>query len=202
MILWPAAGPIAPIGFPNDSMRQMLKAGGKLFAGFFAGFAFLLLVAIVFSPELLDGDRFAGNFDRLNGASIPVRGFEAQHLSGIGSVPHWSDSVFMGLDLGGHAGIRPGWSPLSLLYSHVPTDWFMALGGAVTAALMFATFLGAYFALDSLNLGEFASITGAICYGSSCLVVARLAQGEGFAYNLVMQPWLLVLIRFFTKRCG
>jgi hypothetical protein len=155
---------------------------------------FVIAAASVFCRQWLLGERFAGNFDRLNGGSLPVRIFEMRSLQAGGHVPSWCDDIFMGLNLRAHGGINGGWSPLSWIYAHVPADWFLPAAALVAALLLAVAMLGAYAALRKLGSQTLPAAAGAICYGCGTLFTLRLAQGEGFAYNLVALPWLFFVV--------
>lgn len=116
-----------------------------------------------------------GNFDRLNGGSLPGRVFEARSLQQAGRVPDWCDNVFMGLDLRVHGDIHAWWSPLSWLYAHVPESWFMPLAALVVAALRVAAMLDAFAALRRFGFRFLSASAGAVCYGYSALITLRLA---------------------------
>ena len=106
----------------------------------------------------------------------------------------------MGFNPLAHGGIHGGWSPLTWLYAQVPEHWFLPLGSLIAAALLMLAMLGAFAALRRLDFAFLPSFAGAICYGCSTLLTVRLAQGEGFSYNLIVLPWLFFVIAGATER--
>ncbi|HVT73238.1 MAG TPA: fibronectin type III domain-containing protein [Lacunisphaera sp.] len=154
----------------------------------------LAAAAGVFHRQWIEGNPFVGNFDRLNGGSLPLRVHELRSIQSGEPVSSWSENVFMGLDLGSHGAYRLGASPISWLAARFGADHFLGVMAAVAATLLALAGLAAYATLRRLGFSRLPSATGAVCYACATLFTVRLAQSEGFAYNFVLGPLLFFLL--------
>lgn len=148
----------------------------------------------IFYRQWLSGDVFVGNFDRLNGGSLPLRLLEARQIQDGSSISNWTDTFFMGTNVGGLGGMNLGWSPLSWLYAQVPPSSFLAFAAWVAAGLWLLAAIGTFVFLRRIGMGRIASTTGALCYACSTLITIRLSQGDSLMYNFALFPWLHALV--------
>lgn len=169
--------------------ESRFKSNRWLPAGLFAAAALWL-----FFPQFGQGWRFVGNFDRLNGGSLPLRLFEAREIQAHGSVSNWSDVFFMGTNVGALGGMHTGLSPISWLYAHTPAAWFLPLAATIVAGFWLLAALGAYAALRRLAMRPVAAGAGALAYACSTLITIRMSQGDSLMYNFALFPWLYFLL--------
>lgn len=178
----------------NKSGRQGLLARLPVIASVCI---LVLLPALLYRRHLLGDTTFIGNLDRLtnylNNLYFHVLTSAEGHLSA------WNEFKMLGFD----TFARPYSFPTPLIYLHVligPEHTFVTAGD-VSAALMCAAGVLAFFCIRSITGALLPSLIGAICYELSALSVFKAGQSDmNFAVIALIPAIMLAIFHFDRQR--